>query len=148
MSEIVARVDSLPVFSNENMELKNICFIIKSCCHVLFSTVHFNVIILTLVGPNNVITTKMHALIGCVNLTFGWSPKILQFDVLIGKCQWRAQSLEHLKEKNTYLQQLSGDTLGRFTVLMIVKSKKNCNLLIDWGHFDFKKHICYIKNEK
>ncbi len=51
---------SQPVFSDENIELKNICFIIKSCCHVLFSIVHFNFIILTLVGATNVITTKMH----------------------------------------------------------------------------------------
>ncbi len=28
-------------------------------------------------------------------MTFGWSPKILRFDILISKHQWRSQSLTH-----------------------------------------------------
>ncbi len=28
-------------------------------------------------------------------MTFGWGPKILRFDILIGKHQWRPQSLTH-----------------------------------------------------
>ncbi len=88
-------VTSRPVFFCKDIKVKNICFIIKSCCHILFRTVHFNYIILILVWPTNVITTKMQEWIGCDNLTLGRVPKILQFDILISKCQWRSHSLVH-----------------------------------------------------
>jgi hypothetical protein len=62
---IVALVASLlsqsACFQTKNIAPKNISFIIKSCCHILFSAGHFYFLILTLVGPTNVITTKMHA---------------------------------------------------------------------------------------
>ncbi len=75
MSGIVTQVASLLsqsacVFRQNyrTEKLKNICFIIKSCCHTLFSTVNFNFIKLTLVGPTNVIYYKN----ACINKHDFW----------------------------------------------------------------------------
>jgi hypothetical protein len=63
---IVARVASLLsqsacVFRQKYRTEKYLLHHKVMFCHILFSTIHFNFIILTLVGPTNVIATKFHA---------------------------------------------------------------------------------------
>ncbi len=90
VSGIVTQVASLPVFSDKSIELKNICFIIKSCCHVLLSF-HNTYLVWT-----NQCNYDKNA---CINRLwqhdFWMKPKNFVVDIITGKHQWRPQSLTH-----------------------------------------------------